>query len=360
MSSTQLDALLSTWLALPHKTFSRLTALNEHSIACDCSGFINLLFNALGLPLPYQIERPKALHYFAVLQEIGSTHISTLKSGHLLAWRKEQPPRSGDTGHVLLVMSEPTAIDAARYRVTIVDASKQQNGLAQRDIELHTDTAGTLVGVRLHLNAPKVKRSALYHHSLTTSRYCFGCGLPIRVCRCAQIRPILEAPPVVILRHPQERKRTLATVSLIKQRYPGVLVKEGEVFAPLRVPKPALLFPGESAQKIGPKGLPEGHTVILIDASWRKAKKILHLNPWLQALPRLSLQPEHISGYLLRKVPNADSLSSLEAFACVMQDASLVELLNGFMTHHIQLMGAATYAENYQQHLNFREPSDKA
>ena len=308
----------------------------------------------LKIPNPYQCQQPKAVHYFSVLQEIGSNHISQLKSGSILAWRKDVLPKSGDTGHVLLIAGEPENIEDDRYRVCVIDSTKYQEGLAKRYIELHTSKEGKIIGVRLHLHESKVKRTAIYHHPIEAARYCFGCGLPKRVCGCAAISPILTAPPVVILRHSSERKKTLSTVSLIKQRYPAVLVKDGESFDPIRSNNLALLFPGDDADLAG-IDTQSNLTIILIDATWRKARKILQINPWLRSLPKIAIKPEKISNYLLRKVPNAEALSSVEAFAVVMRDAELAESLSDFMSRNIEVMGEHKYRENYQKHLNFKK-----
>lgn len=356
MDRTLILNTLAKWLTLPNISFSRDSRVSAERITCDCSGLINLLFDALQIPKPYQIKRPKALHYFAVLQEMGSDHIDSLDEGSLLAWRKELVPKSGDTGHVLVVMGSPVLLAPQLYRVPVVDATKLNNGLARREIEVQTDSLGKLVGVRLHLSESKFKRTAMYHQALIGSRFCFGCALPLRACHCGTITPILETPPVVILRHPKERKRTLSTVSLIKQRYPAVLVKEGEVFSPLsssqRGSNFALLFPGDEKEAV--EASPDQDTtLILIDATWRKAKKILHLNPWLQALPRVTLKPEKISDYRLRKVAGPEALSSVEAFACVMRDSSLGAMFSQFMDRQIALMGEATYQKNYRHYINF-------
>ncbi|WP_317930108.1 DTW domain-containing protein [Halioxenophilus sp. WMMB6] len=351
------EQLLNHWLALPNRAFAREPVVTGEAIACDCSGLINLLFEQLQLSKPYQLARPKAVHYFAILQEIGSNRLANLKPGNLLAWRKDKLPKSGDSGHVLMVAGEPLAVADHCYRLAVVDATKLEQGIARREIELQVDEAGQLIGVRLHRAENKFKRTAIYHHPLSASRYCFGCALPKRVCNCGAIDPILPPPPITILRHPEERGRTLSTVSLIKQRYPAVLVKEGEHFAPLRQSKLALLFP--DATNIGSEAddqtgaLQVYEHLILIDATWRKAKRILHQNPWLQALPKVALRPEKSSDYLLRKVADAGALSSVEAFALAVADGQLAGMLKPFMERQIALMGESVYQKNYRHYLNF-------
>ena len=53
--------------------------------------------------------------------------------------------------------------------------------------------------------------------------------------------------------------------------------------------------------------------LIVLDGTWRKSRKILHLNPVLRQLPRLSLEAMPASRYLIRKAHRPDQLSTLEA-----------------------------------------------
>lgn len=359
----KLLSLLSTWDQYSDKRFSRETELNTNAIACDCSGLINLLFEHASLPLPYGLARPKAVHYFNVLQELGSDKIAKLAPGHMLAWRKDQLPKSGDTGHVLIVAEAPEQLAQGSYLVSVYDATKACGGLSKRQIALQVNEQGQIIGVRLHLDgsiegATKVKRCAIYHAPIEGSRYCFGCALPSKVCQCAQVEPSLVLPNIVVLRHPDERGRTLSTVSLIKQRYPNVLVKEGEQFAPLRMPNLALLYPDDELVEPGDVAHEQANsqlqTLILLDATWRKAKKMLHLNPWLASLPKVALQAEQVSHYLLRKIPNEGALSSVEAFAQAAGDEALNALFINFMNRQIALMGEEVYLRNYRKHLNYQ------
>jgi DTW domain-containing protein YfiP len=53
--------------------------------------------------------------------------------------------------------------------------------------------------------------------------------------------------------------------------------------------------------------------LVVLDATWRKSRKMLYLNPLLQALPRLPLRDTPPSHYLIRKAHAPDQLSTLEA-----------------------------------------------
>ncbi|BFM05788.1 hypothetical protein GCM10025791_45920 [Halioxenophilus aromaticivorans] len=349
--------MLNEWLALPNKSFARHTHLAEDSLASDCAGLIALLAQTLAIEPAWGLSRPRAVHYYNWLQEVGSNVITNLKPGNLLAWRKDRLPKSGDTGHVLVVNGEPQPCADGVYRVRVFDSSKVSGGLALRDIELHCQQQ-RIVGVRFDLNQRKIKRTAIYHYPMLGGRYCFGCALPRRACNCGALVAADNTINLAVLRHPQERKRTLSTVSLIKQRYPAILVKDGEVFDARGFPEAALLFPEDdtdSASTSPPASEKKGsYQLLLIDGTWRKAKKILHLNPWLMALPKVSLEPAATSDYLLRKVQGAQMLSSVEACALAVGDDTLAASLRPFMEKQIALLGRDVYQKNYAHYLNFQ------
>lgn len=75
----------------------------------------------------------------------------------------------------------------------------------------------------------------------------------------------------------------------------------------------ALLFPlstgaplAWSEAKIHTKHL------LVLDGTWRKVRRLLHLNPWLLSLPYLTLAPQQPSRYD-RKSSVIDGVSTLEA-----------------------------------------------
>ncbi|MEN0108111.1 MAG: DTW domain-containing protein, partial [Pseudomonas sp.] len=86
----------------------------------------------------------------------------------------------------------------------------------------------------------------------------------------------------------------------------------------------------------------------------RKASKLLHVNPLLAALPRVSLPAGGESRYRLRKAPMAGALSTIEA---IVQALDIVEapqtfgaLLKPFealIEGQIQAMGEEVFARNH-------------
>ena len=63
--------------------------------------------------------------------------------------------------------------------------------------------------------------------------------------------------------------------------------------------------------------------LVVLDGTWRKSRKMLHLNPLLQQLPRLALAQLPASRYRIRKARQLHQLSTLEA-CC----AALAQLQN--------------------------------
>ena len=59
--------------------------------------------------------------------------------------------------------------------------------------------------------------------------------------------------------------------------------------------------------------------LVVIDATWRKSRKMLYLNRLLQRLPRMALENPPESLYLIRKANNKNQLSTLEASCYALQ-----------------------------------------
>jgi DTW domain-containing protein YfiP len=52
---------------------------------------------------------------------------------------------------------------------------------------------------------------------------------------------------------------------------------------------------------------------VVLDATWRHSRSMLHRSPWLQSLPRWSLDHVPASRYAIRKAHQPGQLSTLEA-----------------------------------------------
>ena len=73
---------------------------------------------------------------------------------------------------------------------------------------------------------------------------------------------------------------------------------------------------GSPLPPIAPRELlrsPATLRLIVLDGTWRKSRKMLHLNPLLQHIPRIALRNQPASHYTIRKAHRPDQLSTLEA-----------------------------------------------
>lgn len=165
---------------------------------------------------------------------------------------------------------------------------------------------------------------------------CSTCLRPQATCICRWVAPVANAVDVLILQHPLEVHSAKGSARLLHLSLPHSRLVVREVFdAPqlhmlLHAPwpgaatpdasvQPVLLYPetpgAPSSARADPALLhvPAQLRLVVIDGTWRKSRKMLHMNPLLQALPRLPLTEAPPSQYRIRKAHRPDQLSTLEA-----------------------------------------------
>jgi DTW domain-containing protein YfiP len=161
---------------------------------------------------------------------------------------------------------------------------------------------------------------------LTTRRpICTLCRRPQSGCVCQWIEPISTAVEVLILQHPLEVDHAKNTARLLHLSLPNSTMLMGEAFDASTLPPVAhadkytvLLYPQTQhnpvplADPVRLRDLKQLRLIVL-DATWRKSRKMLHANPWLQELPRLSLDNAPTSHYVIRKAHKPGQLATLEA-----------------------------------------------
>ncbi|MHC6226744.1 tRNA-uridine aminocarboxypropyltransferase [Pseudomonas sp. X10] len=191
---------------------------------------------------------------------------------------------------------------------------------------------------------------------------CERCQRPQGHCLCPLIPHLGSRTRVVLLQHPSETTHALNTARLAALGLDNAELRVGEVFedlpALLARPgyRPALLFPGEQAQVLEAYGADDVPPLLLVvpDGTWRKARKMLYLNPLLAGLPRVTLGQVTPSRYRLRKAPEPGALSTLEA---VVQALNVLEAPAGFdallrpfdalIEGQIDAMGRETFERNH-------------
>ena len=108
------------------------------------------------------------------------------------------------------------------------------------------------------------------------------------------------------------------------------IVFPGEFVAPQRVVSEVRLEPGKHP------------LFILLDATWSEARKMFRKSPYLEHLPVLSLQPEQLSRYKLRRSKRDDHFCTAEVAALCLEladDQAASEVLDAYLdvfsTHYL-------------------------
>ena len=192
---------------------------------------------------------------------------------------------------------------------------------------------------------------------------CGRCQRPGSHCLCALIPQLQSRTRVLILQHPEESRHALNTARLAALGLVNGELQVGEQFADLAswLADPAyqacLLFPGDDAQPVATVAASVSARPLLLvvpDGTWRKARKLLYLNPLLAALPRVCLPAGLESRYRLRKAPMAGALSTLEAIVVALEAleaprsfAALLQPFEALIDGQIAAMGESTYQRNH-------------
>lgn len=135
---------------------------------------------------------------------------------------------------------------------------------------------------------------------------------------------------MLILQHPLEVHQPKGSARLLHLSLPGSRLVTGEVFEPLALQSlldtdqrlNLLLYPADAEDEFPPTPLPTARSqirLVVLDGTWRKSRKMLHLNPALRQLPRLALHAPPPSQYLIRKAHRPHQLSTLEATCLALQ-----------------------------------------
>lgn len=168
--------------------------------------------------------------------------------------------------------------------------------------------------------------------------HCARCLRPERTCLCAWIAPTPNVAEVLILQHPMEVMQAKGSARLLHLSLQRSRMVVGECFDAVALQGllaadglvNVLLYPEDADDGHGSQnGQPSRSTavpedpastrLIVLDGTWRKSRKMLHLNPILQSLPRLTLQAPPPSHYLIRKAQRPDQRSTLEATCLALQ-----------------------------------------
>ncbi len=157
---------------------------------------------------------------------------------------------------------------------------------------------------------------------------CPRCQRPQATCICGFVTPTPHATQVLILQHPLEEHHAKNSARLLHLSLPNSRLVVDEAFddAALEALMPEPLYtvllypPTDYAGHAAPAPLdamqlndPRTLRLVVLDATWRKSRKMLHRSPALQRLPRLALDDVPQGRYAIRKAHKPGQLSTLEA-----------------------------------------------
>lgn len=162
---------------------------------------------------------------------------------------------------------------------------------------------------------------------------CLRCRVPFSHCLCPWLPRVDSECGVCLLMHDIEPLKPSNTGWLIADVVPDTFAftwqrtgVDPRLLDLLADPQwqPLVIFPGEYAAPQRVVGRVERQPdkrplFILLDATWTEARKMFRKSPYLDGLPVLSLQPEALSRYRLRRSTRSDHLCTAEVAALCLE-----------------------------------------
>ncbi|TVP89388.1 MAG: DTW domain-containing protein [Pseudomonadaceae bacterium] len=190
---------------------------------------------------------------------------------------------------------------------------------------------------------------------------CPRCKRPQGHCLCGEIPSLAATIELLVVQHPSEQGHALNTARLLCLGLDTATLLVSEQLPAdwdswLLDPdyRTELLFPGPDAGELQVGNDTRPRRLVLLDGTWRKARKLYYLNPALQQLPQVALPAGQQSRYRLRKAPGPGALSTLEAGVVALgllePGRDFTPLLRPFerlIEGQIRAMGEQTYQAHF-------------
>jgi DTW domain-containing protein YfiP len=141
------------------------------------------------------------------------------------------------------------------------------------------------------------------------------------VCLCARVPAVHNRTGVFVLQHPRERLHPIGTARLAGLGFHKVRIEVAWNAGALEHEPPpwlpdgtALLYPAPGARELGTLPAHERpRNLLVLDGTWHTASTLYRDKRWLQRLPHVRFSPEAPSRYRLRREPEHDYVSTIEA-----------------------------------------------
>ena len=179
--------------------------------------------------------------------------------------------------------------------------------------------------------------------------YCSDCKRTKDACYCSEIKKSHNKTRIIILQHPSESKHPLGTARMAQLSLDHVDILVGEDFNDhrelndiIKKDSPILVFKTEYSQNLEEHihKIAQPKTIIFLDGTWKKAKKILFTSTNLQQLNCYHFHANIKSKYTHRKAPKEEYLSTFE---------SIIHILNKFEnTSYDRSLEVLDFVMNFQ------------
>ena len=174
------------------------------------------------------------------------------------------------------------------------------------------------------------------------SGHCSRCLLSFEICVCSLLPRVEARTEIVLIRHITEQLLTSNTGRFAALALPNsrlLAYGGGEPFdaAPLRLPRTALLYCGGPARSL--PFVPE--RLIVLDGSFRQARRMYKRVPELRDLPEFSLSAPPVTPTRLRRPTQPEGMSTIEAIAAALSALEGPEVAAPLWALHRELVSRA-------------------
>lgn len=208
----------------------------------------------------------------------------------------------------------------------------------------------------LNLNDYKKQKLKTTTGTQSTRAFCQSCWQPDFNCFCEQVRPFDPNIEFVILIHPIESRRRMATGRMAHLGLANSQIIRGSGFANCpRINKLLennsfdnfVLSPGLNSVNLSHLseneltvkfGTLKKIRIFVLDGTWANAGKMLTRTPKLVDLPRICFTPNRPSNFRVRKQPHANCVSTIEAIHQTIELLAPYRHIDTTANQHDQLL----------------------
>lgn len=199
---------------------------------------------------------------------------------------------------------------------------------------------------------------------------CSGCRVIDSYCLCAWKPTVQASSAMCLLMYDTEPLKPTNTGWLIADVIPDTeafgwsrVDVDAQLLALLSDPQwqPYIVFPGEFVapeRVVTEVKAQEGKRplFILLDATWNEARKMFRKSPYLDRLPVLSLAPEQMSRYRLRRSKRDDHFCTAEVAALCLELAG-DHIAAGVLDAYLDVFSAHYLGAKFQRPINLEDVS---